>query len=111
MISGENLTPLPSLTLFSEPVIICSSELLIFEHIVEKSDSIKTCVKIAEPFSLAIIKSLEHIARVFEKPVQFKTVVPPGFEVISIESDFFFLLQFKPFNKSSESNFHLATQT
>ena len=38
------------------------------------------------------MKSPQHVARVFNKPVQFKTVVPPGFEAISIESDFSFSL-------------------
>ena len=96
---------------------ICSSELLIFEQIIEKIDSIKPCVKIAEPFSLPVILKKPRAyayclqACVFDKPVQFKTVVPRGSRLWSnfyLIRFHFFLLQFKPLNKASESNFHLA---
>ena len=72
MISGEKFTPLPSLALSSEPVIICSSEFLIFEQIVEKRDSFNSCVKFAEPFPLAVMKSPEHVARVSNLTSQYK---------------------------------------
>ena len=68
-----------------------ASELLTFETIIEKNNSVKHYAKtVVDPCSSYSIKSPMHTKRIFDKPVQIsiKTDIPPSFKAISIRKDY-----------------------